>query len=156
MNDRPVKFRWVLLIGIGFWLFVVVSWAAGLTEPGVFTFGRTFVVPVLWLVVIWPVSVARLARWRWFHPAVAVWVALSVPLLNVANISLFGIGRHCLGVSVVAGIAGFIVINAIGLLDNRRRRAATSRSSRPRREQPIVDLAAVEPPIAYHVARSEA
>ncbi len=125
MKDGPLKFRWVCLIAVGLWLFTVVCYEAGLTEPGVFTFGRTFVVPALLLTAIWPVTVARLVRWRWFHPAVGTWLAFSLPAFNLGIIWLFGMGSRCLGVSIVGGIGGFVVINLIWLRELRKEREST-------------------------------
>ena len=105
----------MLALAFGFWLLAVVSFALGLTEPGVFTFFRTFVVPALVVVVMWPLCVARLTRQWWFPPAVGVWLAVSVPGMTVFNALFFGIGQRCIPLSLVAGFWGCVAICLIWL-----------------------------------------
>jgi len=121
-----LRFRWALLIAFGFWLFTAVCWAAGLTEPGKVTFPLTFVIPVMVCILMSPMAISHIARRFWFVPAYGVWIAIAPLLLNVANISLFGIGERCIRVSVVSGIGGCIALHVVWLWELRRMRKRSS------------------------------
>lgn len=116
-TKKPVKFRWSLIIAFAMWIFTVICYQAGLTEPRVFTFVNTFIVPALVLVPIAPLSVARVVTHRWFMPGIAIWAGFTIPGIYLTGSWITGVGHRCDKVVMLGGVVAFFVLNMLWAVD---------------------------------------
>lgn len=128
MNAQP-KFWWIALIALALWAFAALSYAAGLTEPGVFTLADTFAIPVIVLVVLTPFSVKRIVTHKWGMPGMATWVAVTLPSVVAATGWISGLGYRCVTLSLFLGLAAFVVINGFWVWERGRDRKQDERVS---------------------------
>lgn len=124
---KPIKFRWILAIALILWAFTVGCYLSGLTEPGMLTLPHTLLIPVLAIVSLTPLSVARAVRHKWFEPGIATWIGLTIPGVYLTGSWMTGIGHRCDRVAIVGGAAAFVAINLLWAIEVFQRRMRLGR-----------------------------
>ena len=94
-EKKPVKFRWIMVIVLATWGFMVICFQLGLVYWKDFTFVHTLLMPIVLLVALAPFSVKSIVSSRLAKPGIAVWAGTMVPATYLVARQLTSFGNHC-------------------------------------------------------------
>jgi hypothetical protein len=104
------RFRWILLIAVGLWVFLVACYGAGAIRIKDFSFVHTGIAPLVLLTVLAPTSIRSVASWRLFAPLYAAWAGVMMPLVNAVGEQITGLEHHCAPLFLLGGAAIFVIL----------------------------------------------
>lgn len=141
-TNKPIRFRWVLVISTGIWGLLVFSIAFGVARKE-FTFVHTFIPFAMLLVALAPLSAAKIVTHELFVPIAMTWAASAIIAIHFLGKWLTGLGPECDRVVLTASFASFGLIN-IGWMANRLRRWRwTAKMNRPAQENTVAITAVI-------------
>ncbi len=103
-TEKPLKFRWILVIASTAWAFMAISYEVGWTQWQDLTFIQTFIGPGVLLVALAPLSTKSVASSKWHMPVMAAWAGVMIPLVYLAGRWITGFEHRGDGLFLIGGI----------------------------------------------------
>ncbi len=117
--EKPLKFRWTLLISLAFWLLMVGSYFGGLVVWPEFTFIHTFIPSIMTIVLLTPFSSRRFVQSKGVYLMSALWWGVTIPGSYFWLRMTTGLGPHCDRVMIIMGLTAMsasLVVWAVSYL----------------------------------------
>lgn len=124
--NRPLKWKWILLMALGAWIPVAALYETGFTTWKDITLVHTLICPAIALVALIPFSYMKLANSRWLMPVAGIWAGVAFPGVYIGGCWMMGWVNHCGKLFAVGGIVLFLTLNTMGVVERWRERRPTS------------------------------
>ena len=111
MKSKLLKYRWIFLSALVVWAWLVLTIAFGTARRQGITVAYSFVPLAMLLVVSIPVSVTRIARYKWGFPIAVTWSCSTSVAIHFVGTWLLGYGYQCNRIILVVSASGFCILN---------------------------------------------
>ncbi|MEK7209231.1 MAG: hypothetical protein AAB677_03155 [Patescibacteria group bacterium] len=123
--EKPIKWRWLVVVTLAAWVFMVVCFLAGTIPWPEFTLVHTLLLPTVMLAAMLPFAVKAVAASPQRKIIVALWSGVMIPTTYLFIRGATGFGGHCDLAFTLAGGLIFLILAASWVAEQKKSSAQT-------------------------------